>query len=430
MGETDRTAGTSGGHEEVEPPRGDGTLLRGAFLISSVGDWIYRFVAPFLILELTGSAVLVALAVAVELIPYILFGLVAGVVADMYDRRRIMIVCDLVSAVLATAIAVVAAGDDPSVGLVFALALVLAGVRPFYFPAFQGVLVTAVPQARRSRVNAWTQSVDSLLSMLGPVVGAAFVAALGVRSASVVNAVTFVLSALMIRMLTLPATTLAVRRTGGRLRQAGRDFAEGFRTLWSIPAVAWGTLLIAAANLAGYMVESNIVYFVIEVENHPAWTIGVVVGIQGAGALAGAALSPRVLDRYPPGQVLTVAMAISAAGMLVPALHPSTVFLSVGWCVEGAATSLVVVSWFTLRQNLVPNEQIGRIVSVGRALAYSTIPVGSAIGGALIGSHPTSRLLFVTALLVQLGVCLATYLSPLRTAPSKPPENTEPQAVP
>jgi MFS family permease len=186
--------------------------------------------------------------------------------------------------------------------------------------------------------------------------------------------------------------------------------------MWSFKVVAWGTGLIAAANLAGYMVESNIVYFVLKVEQESAYIVGIVVGIQGAGALVGAAVAPRLLDRHPAGRILTLAMGISALGMAVPAAWPSWITLGVGWGIEGAATSLVIISWFTLRQSLVPNELIGRIVSAGRALAYTTIPVGAVVGGWLIGRLPSSRLLFVTAFLIQVGVTVATLLSPVRTA--------------
>ncbi len=127
--------------------RWDERLLRVAFIISSSGDWIFRFALPVLVLRLTGSAVSTALTYAVEFVPFVVIGLFSGVVADRADRRQLMIACDVVSAVIVGAIGVLCL-IDPPVFLVMAAAFLLGCVRPFSFPAFQGFITERV--AKRS----------------------------------------------------------------------------------------------------------------------------------------------------------------------------------------------------------------------------------------------------------------------------------------
>jgi MFS family permease len=110
--------------------RADSIRLRSAFFISTAGDWIYRFAVPTLILEVTGSAVSTAFAYVLEYIPYIAVGLIAGVVADRWDRRRLMVICDSMSFGLALVIAGISLGH-PSVIALYACAFLLACVRPF-----------------------------------------------------------------------------------------------------------------------------------------------------------------------------------------------------------------------------------------------------------------------------------------------------------
>ena len=87
--------------------------LRSAFAVSSTGDWIYRLAVPLLVLKTTGSAVSTAFAYTLEFVPYIGLGLVAGVFTDRADRRRMMVSCDVLSAVLALGIAIIASFDHP-----------------------------------------------------------------------------------------------------------------------------------------------------------------------------------------------------------------------------------------------------------------------------------------------------------------------------
>jgi MFS family permease len=151
-------------HIAVEPSRGGATeewSLRLAFLVSSMGDWIYRFALPLLVLQLTGSALSTALVYVLEFVPYIFIGLVAGNLADRANRRRLLIICDTASAAVVTVIAVLAWLSISSVPLIYVVALALAAIRPFSFPAFQGFVVERITAERRPAVNAWVQGTDS-----------------------------------------------------------------------------------------------------------------------------------------------------------------------------------------------------------------------------------------------------------------------------
>ena len=392
--------------------------LRTAFLVSAAGDWIYRFAVPTLILKITGSALSTAFAYVLEYIPYIVVGLFAGVLADRWDRRRIMVLCDTSSFVLALVIAGIATLHDPPVAALYVCALLLACVRPFYFPAFQGILVDLVPEHRLSRFNAWTQTVDSTLNMVGPVLGTMIVAVAGVPLATLINALSFSASAFLVYQISYlrPAPLTAAAKGAGMLTGVGRDFTEGFRLLWRNQAIRYGTGLMAIANLAGYIIEGNLVFLVLRVENLPKVAIGLVFGAQGLGTLIGALLAPRLIDRYQPGRLLVWGMGGSAAAMLLPFLIPHWWMVVVGWGSEGIATSIIIVSWFTARQRILPSEVQGRIVSVSRAAAYATIPLGAVVGGWLATSTGTGspiRAVFGYAGAIQAGVFLGTALSPV-----------------
>jgi len=395
---------------------GNGVRLRSAFLVSNAGDWIYRFAVPTLILRITDSALATALAYVLEFIPYVIVGLVAGVVADRWNRRRILIICDAASTGITLIIAGIAASHHFPLAALYGCALLLACVRPFYFPAFQGLLVDAVPERNRAGVNAWLQTVNSALNMMGPVAGTAIVAAVGVSLASMINALSFACSAILIYQIAYirgPAVSQDPARAAGALGGVRRDFTEGMRLLWQNKTIRYGTGLMAAANLAGSVVEANLIFLVVKAEGLPKIVFGVIFGAQGLGSMAGAMLAVRLAGRYPAGRLLVSGMGISAVATLLPALAPHWWMMTACWGSEGIATSVVVVSWFTERQRIVAPVAIGRVVSVSRAIAYLTIPVGALLGGWLAGGADPLRDVLGFAAALQAAVFLGTTLSPL-----------------
>lgn len=403
-------------------PGANGVRLRSAFAISSIGDWIYRFAIPTLILRTTGSALATAFAYVLEFLPYAIIGLAAGVVADRGNRRRILVRCDAASAGIAVIIAGIAVLHHLPLAVVYGCAFLLACVRPVYFPAFQGLLVDTIPERDRAGANAWIQTVNSVLSMIGPVAGTAIVAAAGVSLASLINALSFACSAILIYQVACPRPPPASQRqrpAAGALAGRRKDLTDGMRLLWENKAIRYGSALMAVANLAGSIVEADLIFLVVKAENLPKIAVGVIFGAQGLGSVVGATVSARLANRYPVGRLLTYGMGGSAAATLLPALAPHWWVITACCGLDGIVMSVVVVAWFTERQRLVAPEAIGRVVSASRTIAYLTIPLGALLGGWLAGSADPLRVVFGFAAVLQAAVCLGMALSPLaRTSPA------------
>jgi MFS family permease len=390
--------------------------LRSAYLVSSIGDWTYRFAVPTLILRITGSALATAFAYVLEFIPYVIIGPVAGVAADRWNRRRMLVTCDTASAAITLTIVGITIPHHVPLPLLYGFALLLACVRPLYFPAFQGLLVETTPGRSRAGLNAWAQTVDSALSMMGPIAGTAIVAVAGVPLTALIDALSFASSAMLIYQIAYTHRAEASQGTASAAAALGgvlRDFDEGMRLLWRHKVIRYGTGLMAMANLAGSIVEANLIFLVVRAEGLPRIVFGIIFGAQGLGSLVGAISAPRLVNRYPAGRLLAYGMGGSAAAMLLPALVPRWWMIMASWAAEGIVTSIVVVCWFTERQRIVPAEAIGRVVSVSRAIAYMAIPLGALLGGWLAGSADPLREIFGVAAALQTGVFLGTILSPL-----------------
>jgi MFS family permease len=408
----------------VEAPRTPGlrplgsVALRSAFAISSAGDWIYKFAVPTLILRLTGSALDTAFAYVLEFIPYVVIGPFAGVLADRFSRRRTMVGCDAVSCLFALCIAGLIEVGHPPIAALYVLALALACTRPLYFPAFQGFLVDMVSEQQRPRFNSWTQVSDGILSLGGPVIGTAVVAAAGVSLATVLDAVSFAVSASLVatipyRRKARPAPSAPAAPANGLIGGVLADLAEGLRSMTASRAIGIGVVLVSGANLTAFIIEGNLVYLLLDSEHQAKVALGVVFSAQGAGAILGAALAPALLRRVRVGRLLTIALGVFAVALAIPAIWPHYPAIVTGQGVEGSASALTIVCWFTMVQRLVPAQVIGRFVAAARAIGCLALPAGALLGAWILEAGGTTRTLFACAAAIQVVIALATLRSPL-----------------
>ena len=332
-----------------------------------------------------------------------------------------MVVCDAGSCLLALVIAALVQLGHPPIAALYLCALALACTRPLYFPAFQGFLVEMIGEDDRPRFNSWAEVTEGLLTLAGPVLGISIVAVAGVPTATVLDAVSFAASASLVATIAYRRMARPDTETAGGLAGVLRDLVAGLRVVAISRAILAGTIMLTLANLADNKIEGNLVYLVLHVQHHPKVTLGLVFGVQGLGAIAGAFAAPRLLARYRTGQLLIAYLSIAAAAMTVQAIAPPLPEIVAGQGLQGAGSALIVVCWFSSVQRLIPEQMIGRFVSVVRAIGYVTLPVGALLGAWLLTVSAASRALFGCAAALQILILLATTRTPLRRIDQEEP---------
>jgi MFS family permease len=392
-------------------------LLLFAFLVSSLGNWIYRLTLPLLVLELTGSALHTATIYAIEYVPFLLMSLPGGVFADRFNRRRLLIAGDLAAGAVAMALAVLVMANVDALLILYLMAFLLACVEPIYHPAFYSWLPSLVERANVARANSWMQAGDNIVTMLGPVAAGAIVTLFSFEAAFVVDAATFVVSALAIMLIrrvpSRPEAAGPARRTGRGMRaeiaEAGHHVFKQNRVLLA------GSLLFTGTNLAIWLVQANLVYYLTEYRHLEPNVVGAILAAQGVGAVLGATIAPRLLRKFPPGQVILGSTA--GAGLITLAMVPvrEPILIAAVWALVYVFSSMNVVSWFTFRQQIVPSHLLGRVIALTRMLAFSSIPAAALLGGALEASLQNMYVVIAIGGLLRLAVALAGTRTPLRS---------------
>jgi MFS family permease len=384
--------------------------LLGGLAVSQVGDWLYNLALIALVYQRTHSALWAGVTTAARVVPIVALGPLGGVVADRFDRRRVMVACDLIRLALMLVLALVAALRLPvALAPVIAAGATLAAAP--YLPCVSATTPRLVPDADLPGANAARSAVAGAAIIAGPALGGILLLLGSPALAFGLNAATFGLSALTV--LAIPggaafAPGPPAERPAGLLR----GVADGAAVLRSRPQA----LRLVGADImcsTVYGMQTVLLILVARQAGLGTHGYGYLFAGLGAGSLAGTALASRALRCPHPRAVLVAALA--AVGLPMPLLAlthwPAAAIALVA--VTGAGAILVEILAETGLQRMLPPETFGR--AYGLALPAS---LGGIVAGSLIAPLLTG-LLGGAGALTACGAAVAGYAL-LLLAPRRP----------
>jgi MFS family permease len=387
----------------------DFRLLLASLTASGIGDWFYSVSLVVYILEVTDSPEWVAAASIGRLAPYILLGSLGGVIADRYDRRKVMVAADVTRLALMIVLAVVVATGAP-VAIVIAVAFASTAAGSPFFPAVAAVTPSVVDERSLAPANALITTVDSLSIALGPALGGALLLiADSPVIAFLVNAATFGASALLIsRISTPPRVEVEGPREAVPTHQ---QLAEGVRAITSSPTIMLlialilsGTLVYGLEGVLYPLVSKNLLGTGVE-------GVGFLFAAMGIGGLFSAGLANRAVGYPRPALILTTGSLLSAAPFLLLPLTTSFLVAYVLMAIEGGALIFVDVLATTILQRAVSESVMARVFGILDSLGVLAAVIGAALAPFFIeGFGLKVSLLIVGGILVGLTLLCARKL--------------------
>jgi len=353
--------------------------LWSAAVVSRSGDALRSAALPLLAVRLTDSPLLVSLVTAAGYVPWILFGLLGGAVADRVDQRRAMWAVDAVRGALVAGFAVAVWRGQAGMTTLLGMAFALTCLQTLFDNAATALLPSVVPADRIGRANARLMTGQQLA---GSFLGAPLVPVLTGVSAALpfgVDAVTFAIAAALVASIRVSAPGRAVRPSGRTLRQ---DIAEGIRVLWQDRVLR---SLCAANTLANTGVGALVATLVLHVTGwlHAGHTgYAAVLTAYGVGsALAGVAAG-RISALLGRSRALAAGLIVQTLLLAVLASVRSLPVAVTVMAVYGGCGMLWNVNSRTLLQERVPTALLGRVSAAIRTTSIAGAPLGALLGGA------------------------------------------------
>lgn len=358
--------------------RGFGPLWA-ANAVSNVGDGIALAAGPLLVASLTDDPALIAGAAFAQQLPWLLFSLISGAYVDRLDRRRLVMLVNLVRATVLGVLAVAVGTGAGTVLLVYLAFFVLGSAETLADNASVTLLSTVVPADALPTANARLMGTQILANQLaGPPLGAwLFVVAAALPFGA--NAATFVLAAALLTLLPRHVGRAADRDPTQR-RRLRAEIAEGVRWLWHHRVLRMLAVSLCLMNITFFGAFSILVLYARDRLGLSEVGYGVLLACSSVGGLAGSVVAGRLERRFGASLLLRVGLQVETATHLVFALTRSPWVAGLTFAVFGVHAIVWGVVTLSLRQRVVPARLLGRANSV-----YYLFSVGGAAIGALTG---------------------------------------------
>jgi MFS family permease len=354
-------------------------LLQGGQLLSTAGSNISRIAFPLLVLAVTHSPAKTGIAQAAEFAPLVFLSLLAGVVADRFDRKRVMIAADIISASAVGVLAVAILTHRVTFWHIVAVAFVDGTAGVFFNAAQSGAFRSIVPRAQLPAAASVAQGRAATVRLAGPPLGGALFA-VGRAVPFVVDAMSYAFSTLSIVLMRTPFQEERERDTTPLRAQ----LVEGLRFLWDVPFLRTTALMIGVGNFAFTGAQLAVIVLATR-EGLSSGAIGGFVALVGATTLLGSFASP-LIRRVLSMRAILLSEFWAALGGLSFLVWPNVYVLAAALAAQAfffPNTDAAVISY---RYALTPDRLVGRVVTASQNLAVLAMPLGPLAAGFLLGS--------------------------------------------
>jgi MFS family permease len=403
-----------------------GRLLAGEF-VSSIGDWLYLVALLIVVYQESRDPVLLGIVGAARVLPYVILSIPAGIVADRYDRRLILLVTDLARGAIMLALAWLVATHAPIVWIVV-LSIVAACFSAFFSPTIGAYLPSIVGnEAELGPANSAWSTLDNLAFIIGPAIAGLLIATSGLTAAFVLNAASFAIVAAV--LWGLPSVRPGARESPDDAARdpaaADSDDAGSRESLLTIVRPVLGLTLadVTAGFAFGGLGVLTVLLAIQQLGAGEEGTGYLNAGI-GVGAVVGAVLSGALSTSARQRMILVAGLFVFAAGLVLLGVVSSLAVAFVAMAVASAGSLVAEVVSTTIFQRLVPYAVRGRALGVAATLTTLAYAAGSLVLPVIAGWVGITAALVVSAVVVvagaiggvaMLGAALSTGLRPEMT---------------
>lgn len=378
-------------------------LLMTALTVSETGSWAYQVALVAFVYEKTDSLAWVGAVGITRMVAMTVFTPIGGVIADRYERRRVLVVSDVACAVLQVLLVILVAADGPAL-LALVLSMLTSAAGSPYGPATTAMVPSLAGEDDLAGANALNALIENLVVVLGPAIGALFVLVGSNTATFAINAASFAVSGVLVALIRRPAPPVEEAPDEPAPR-ALAQFLDGLRAITDSPYVM---AMVGFSVVASFVYGLEAVLFVgISEDKLGLGTDG--FGLLLAGLGVGGVLAAPLVGRLGASPRLGLATLIGMGVYCVPMAlavvirDPAAGFVL--QVVRGAGTLVADVLAVLALQRAVPDALAARVFGVYFALAYGAIGLGSVAAPALVSGLGLDGALLVAAL-VPAALCL------------------------
>ena len=378
----------------------DFVLLWSGQAISIAGSQISLIVFPLLVLAITRSPVQAGIVGALQSVPFAVLCLPAGAMADRWNRKRMMIVCDAGRTIALGSIPLALLFGYLTIAQLYLVGLVEGTLSAFFTAADAASLPRVVAKEQITAALSQSNAAESTATLIGQAASGALYT-LGRSVPFLADAVSYGVSVLSLSRI---KTQFQEERESAP-RRLWHEIGEGIAWLWRQPILRFITFLssVLYTCCGGYA----IILIVLTQKHHASdFVIGLLFATGSLGGIVGALITPLLRDRIRLGHLLIVSAWIWAITWFVYAIAPNVLWLGMMNVLSFVVVPVYGTLQYGYRMTIIPDRLQGRVHSVYRLIVFGSKPIGLALTGALIQAFGPEWAVVVLAL-PQIAMCVA-----------------------
>lgn len=394
-------------------------LLQGQF-VSVMGDMIYEIALGFWVLALTGSSALMGTLMATSLLPAVLLSPFAGVVVDRYNRKKLMIIMDMIRGVAILLVAALALMGILEIWMVFIAGIILGICGAFFSPAATSVLPQMVPKDKLTNANSLFGMAYTGADILGNSIGGVLFALLGAPLMFLINGISFVLSGASISFAKIPKS----RESNITLDDFKRDIKESFSFIYNLKGLFYILLIFSISSFLAHIAIVLLIPLFQFTPGLGAAKYGVTIASFTLGIFLGM-IFLSIINVPSPKKALIMFVSVTISNLCLVAFALTTEFylMVILLFVAGITGSVVNVFVISSIQFIVPDNMMGKVMALVNTLILALVPLAMITGGILAQFFPI-RIIFMVCFLAGLLVFAGLFLaSSVRKFINFDPEN-------
>ena len=362
----------------------------------------------------------IGLLATAQSLPFLLFSIPLGLIADRASRQRLMVWAEALRGLSLLALLASVLVGGLSVGLLAVLGFIGAIGTVAFSVAAPALVPALVAREQLARANGRLELARSAAFTAGPALAGALVAWGGASAAFVLATVLSAAAVPCLLRIVEPVRASAPRR------HPWLELGDGARLVWRHPLLRPILLTAVAWNLSWFVLQAAYVPYAVRTLGLSAGSVGLTLAVYGVGMLVGATLAPRVVAALPFGRAIQLGPLVSvlaAATMVATLFVPQAGLAAASYFLFGAGPVIWVITSTTLRQSVTPGAMLGRVSAMFLTVSMGARPLGAALGG-FVGTawgEPACLWLALIGFGAQLGVILWSSVSALRSLPESGP---------
>ncbi len=365
----------------------DYMLLWSGQVISTIGTGASQIVYPLLILELTRSPAAAGIAAALASLPYIIFSLPAGALIDRWDRKRVMILCDIGRGLTMASVPLAMALGALTIWQLYLAGLIEGSLFVFFNLAEVAALPRVVVKEQLPEASAQNEAAFAAAGIIAPSIGTVLYQTLSRAAPFIADAISYGVSVVSLFFI---QTRFQTERAQTKL-DLRSEIREGLTWLWQHPLVRFMAFLTGGLNFVGAAAPLIVIVLAKNMGAQDA-QIGFIFSIGAIGGIVGSLVGGQSQKRFRFGRVIVTTVWITALLFPLYAVAPHFILLGVISALSSLNGPIYNIVQFSYRLALIPDALQGRVNSTFRLLAFGFQPLGAALSGVLlehIGPAPT-----------------------------------------